>query len=156
MIVVSDTSPILNLSIIGQLDLLRKLFSALVLPPSVAQELDRHQIEVQPQWMSVVAAQDREQFADLRQHLDPGEAEVIVVALELQASLILIDEHRGRQIAAARGLGFMGLLGVLSEAKERGLILECKPLLDGMIEDAGFWIGNDLRSRFLVRLGEQP
>jgi predicted nucleic acid-binding protein len=48
------------------------------------------------------------------------------VALELQASLILIDEQRGRRVAADRGLEYMGLLGLLSEAKERGLISECK------------------------------
>ncbi len=57
MIVVSDTSPILNLSIICQLDPLQKLFVELVLPPSVAEELAKHQIAVQPQWMLVVAAQ---------------------------------------------------------------------------------------------------
>lgn len=50
----------------------------------------------------------------------------------------------------------MGLLGVLSEAKERHFISECKPIPDGMIEQAGFWIGNDLRSRFLIEIGEQP
>ncbi len=50
----------------------------------------------------------------------------------------------------------MGLLGALSEAKERNLIPECKPLLDGMIQHAGFWIGNDLRSRFLIGREEQP
>jgi predicted nucleic acid-binding protein len=50
----------------------------------------------------------------------------------------------------------MGLLGLLSEAKERGLISECKPMLDQMIEQAGFWIGNDLRLRFLVGVGEDP
>jgi predicted nucleic acid-binding protein len=74
----------------------------------------------------------------------------------LQASLILIDEQRGRRVAADRGLEYMGLLGVLWEAKERGLISECKPMLNQMIEQAGFWIGNDLRTRFLLGVGEQP
>lgn len=106
--------------------------------------------------MRVVAAQDCAQLVELCRQLDPGEAEAIIVALELQASLILIDEQRGRRVAADRGLEYMGLLGILSEAKERGLISECKPVLDEMIEQAGFWIGNDLRSRFLVGVGEQP
>ncbi len=116
MIVVSDTSPILNLSVVGRLELLRSLFGEIVLPPWVAAELERHRIEVEANWMRVVAAQDRAQLAELRQQLDPGEAEAIIVALELQASLILIDEQRGRRVAADRGLEYMGLLGVLSEA----------------------------------------
>jgi predicted nucleic acid-binding protein len=106
--------------------------------------------------MRVVAAKDRVQLAELRRQLDPDEAEAIIVAVELQASLILIDEQRGRRVAAGRGLEYMGLLGLLSEAKERGLIPECKPILDEMIEQAGFWMGNNLRSRFLIGVGERP
>jgi predicted nucleic acid-binding protein len=61
--------------------------------------------------MRVVAAQHREQLAELRQQLDPGEAEAIIVAVELRASLILIDEQRGRRIAADRGFKIYGLAG---------------------------------------------
>jgi hypothetical protein len=93
--------------------------------------------------MRVVAARDRVEFANLRRQLDAGEAEAIVVAVELQAQLILIDEHRGRRIAAERGLEFMGLLGVLAESKQRNLIPECKAILDEIIERAGFWIADD-------------
>jgi predicted nucleic acid-binding protein len=153
VIVVSDASPILNLAVVGHLELLRKVFGQIVLPPSVAMELGKYQIEIQPGWMSIVAAQDREQFEDLRQRLDLGEAEAIIVA---KASLILIDEHRARRIAAERGIRFMGLLGVLAEAKDRHIIHKCKPILDGMIREAGFWIGNELRTTFLTGLGEQP
>jgi uncharacterized protein len=156
VIVVSDTSILLNLSIVGRMDILRSLFGELVIPSSVAEELDRHQIYIQPDWMRVVTAHDREQFVLLRQQLDPSEAEAIIVALELQASLLLIDERRGRRIASDKGLVFMGLLGVLSEAKQRKLIPECKPILDGMIERAGFWIGDELRARFLLGVKEQP
>jgi predicted nucleic acid-binding protein len=156
VIVVSDTSPILNLATIGRLNILRSLYGQIVLPLAVANELTRHGIQIEPGWMSIVAAHNRAGVAQLRLWLDPGEAEAIIVALELQASLILIDEQRGRRIAADQGLEYMGLLGILSEAKQRGLIPECKPILDGMIQHAGFWIGNDLRYRFLVGVGEQP
>jgi len=83
VIVVSDTSPILNLSTVGHLHLLRRLSAAIVLPPSVAAELGGHRIETKPSRMRVVAAQDREQLAELRRQLDPGEAEAIIVAIEL-------------------------------------------------------------------------
>jgi len=78
----------------------------------------------------------------------------IVVAAELEAELLLVDEKRGRRIAIDRGLEVTGLLGVLAEAKARGLISRCQPVLDDMIRVAGFWIGDDLRLRYLLGLNE--
>ena len=155
MIVVSDTSPILNLATVESLGLLRHLFHEVVIRPLVAEELVRHGVPVASEWMQVVGAQDRGELAKLRQQLDAGEAEAIVVAVEIKATLILIDEQRGRRLASEHGLEVMGLLGVLAEAKGRGLIPECKPLLDAIIDRAGFWIGDDLRSRYLVGVGEK-
>ena len=71
--------------------------------------------------------------AALREQLDPGEAEAIIVAGELHAGLLLVDEKRGRRIAIDRGLEVTGLLGVLAEAKARGLILRGQPVLEEMI-----------------------
>ena len=53
-----------------------------------------------------------------------------------------------------RGLEVTGLLGVLAEAKARGFIDRCQPLLDEMIRVAGFWIGDELRARYLRGLNE--
>jgi hypothetical protein len=101
-----------------------------------------------------VAAQDQADVAVLREQLDAGEAEAIVVAAELHAALLLVDERLGRRIAMERGLEVTGLLGVLAEAKARGPISECQPILDEMIRVAGFWIGDDLRVRYLRGLDE--
>ena len=154
MIVVSDTSPILNLVAVGKLHLLCDLYAEIVVPPAVQGELSRNAIQLDRSWIRVVAAQNQNEVAALREQLDPGEAEAIVVAAELAADLLLVDEKRGRRIAIDRGLEVTGLLGVLAEAKARGLISRCQPVLDDMIRVAGFWIGDDLRSRYLQGLNE--
>ena len=154
MIVVSDTSPILNLALIGELDLLNELFSVVVIPSGVQRELAKLRIQLDSTWIDVTRANDRAAVARLRSELDAGESEAIVAAVELGADLLLIDEKRGRRIASERGLRIMGLLGVLAEAKQRGLISECRPLLDEMVRVADFWISNYLRARFLNDVGE--
>ena len=164
MIVVSDASPILNLAAVHKLHLLRDLYAEIVLPPAVERELVRNGIHLElslldpsrldRSWTRVVAAVDQNAVAVLREQLDPGEAEAIVVAGELEADLLLVDEKRGRRIAVDRGLEVTGLLGVLAEAKARGFIPRCQPVLDEMIRVAGFWIGDNLRARYLLGLNE--
>jgi uncharacterized protein len=154
LIVVSDSSPILNLAAVGRLHLLRDLYGEIVVPPAVQRELSRNRIALDASWTRVVKAVDRREVAALRQHLDPGEAEAIAIAAELRAGLLLVDEKRGRRIAVERGLEVTGLLGVLAEAKARRLISKCRPILDEMIQPAGFWIGEDLRRRYLFGLDQ--
>ncbi|MDQ2947400.1 MAG: DUF3368 domain-containing protein, partial [Acidobacteriota bacterium] len=103
MIVVSDTSPILNLAAVDKLHLLRDLYAEIVVPPGVRSEVSRNGMQLDTSWTGVVAAQDQDDVLALRNQLDPGEAEAIVVAAELSAELILIDEKRGRRLAIDRG-----------------------------------------------------
>ena len=90
----------------------------------------------------------------LREDLDPGEAEAIVLAIERQADLLLVDERRARRTATAAGLTVSGLLGVVAKAKQAGLIDLARPVLDELIQTARFWIGPDLYKEVLVDLGE--
>ena len=91
---------------------------------------------------------------ELSAEIDLGEAEAIVLALERRADLLLVDERRGRRIAAKLGLRATGLLGTLAEAKRRGLVARVKPLLDDLRLRAGFWIGEDLYAEVLTALDE--
>jgi predicted nucleic acid-binding protein len=81
----------------------------------------------------VATATDQERVQELRGYLDPGEAEAIVLAIELRADLLLVDERRGRRVASAAGLAITGLLGVIATAKRAGLIDLAKPLLGGKL-----------------------
>ena len=156
MIVVSDTSPVLNLSVIRKLDLLRDLYGTIVIPPMVAQELIHNGFNPETiEWMVIKAPQDRGAVQALYEMLDPGESEAIVLAQELHADLLLIDERRGWKIASGKLISSAGLLGVLAEAKKKGHIEMCRPILDEMAQQAGFWVGRELRAKYLAALGEK-
>lgn len=116
------------------------------LPPAI-------DLPAQP-WLRVATANDRKRVQELREYLDFGEAEAIVLAIELRADLLLVDERRGRRAASAAGLAITGLLGVVAAAKRAGLIDLAKPVLDELIQTARFWIGPDLYAEVLSELGE--
>ena len=97
---------------------------------------------------------DRNLVASLQLELDDGEAEAIALAVELKADLILLDERKGRVIAARLGLRFIGLLGMLVEAKHRSLISAVRPIMNDLIGKAGLWIGQELYDYILQVAGE--
>ncbi len=161
MIVVSNTSPIVNLAVVGQLDLLRQLYGKVVIPQSVYHENavigagQTGATEVSTfEWTETRQVTDRPLLAALRLELDEGEAEAIALAVELKANLLLLDERKGRVVASQLGLQFIGLLGVLVEAKHKGLIRAVKPVMDDLMAKAGFWISQELHEHVLQIVGE--
>jgi predicted nucleic acid-binding protein len=161
LIVVSDTSPVLNLARIGRLELLRLLYQQVLIPSAVYRELTNSKSDLPPvidlasmPWLIVAAAIDHNRVQELQKDLDLGEAEAIVLAIERRAHLLLVDERRGRRTAIAAGLRVTGLLGVVARAKRAGLIDSAKPVLDELIQTARFWIGPDLYAEILAELGE--
>lgn len=115
MIVVSDTSPLLNLIRIGHLGLLRALYHEVTLPPAVHDELvatlegsSLADVTRSASWLRVIEPVDRRRVAELAAELDAGESEAIVIAQELRSDLLLMDERKGRQIASSLGLNTVG------------------------------------------------
>lgn len=132
MIVVPDTSPILNFARIGRLELLPLFYQQVIIPYSVYEELTDSRRDQPPAidlpstpWLVVAPLEDQNIVRVFRENLDPGEAEAIVLAIELRADLLLLDERRGRRTAA--GLTIMGLIGVVARAKRAGLIDRANP-----------------------------
>ena len=161
MIIVSDTSSINNLAAINQLHLLQQLYQTVLIPEAVYQELTDPSFpvagatEVQTfDWIQTLAVTNRSVVEMLNNELDIGEAEAIALALEVEADQVLIDERRGRLVAAKLNLRYTGILGILVEAKSRGLIVEVKPLLDALISQAGFWVAAPLYNRVLRLVDE--
>ena len=162
MIVVSDTSPLISLAVVGYLDVLRSLYGQVIIPEVVYQEIMGGvpglpgALEIQGlEWIISHPVQNDVVVRALQGELDPGEAEAIALAVELQADLILIDERRARAIAARLGLNVVGVLGVLVEAKHRALVPLLKPILDALITQAGFWVSQQLYERVLDVVGEE-
>ena len=88
------------------------------------------------------------------QELDLGESEALALALEIRADLILIDEAAGRAMAKRMGVPFIGVFGVLLEAKRSGLIGAVLPLLDRLQNDHGFYLSAPVRDEVLRLAGE--
>ncbi len=86
--------------------------------------------------------------------LDRGESESIVLASELEADSILLDEKEGRNIARRANLKPLGVIGVLLEAKNKNFIKVISPYLDSLRQIAGFRIGDPLY-RYALKLADE-
>ncbi len=106
-------------------------------------------------WLQTLTVRDRTLVEALSNELDIGEAEAIALAVEIQADQVLIDERRGRLVATRLNLRYTGILGILVEAKsQQGLIAEVKPLLDALVNEAGFWVAEPLYNSVLQCVNE--
>lgn len=158
MIIVSDTSPISNLLQIGEIDILRAVFDRVIIPASVYSEIcevdESRRALADLDWIENREVTDTGLQDQLKQTLDPGEAEAIALAIELSADYLLIDESLGRSVADQLGVRITGLPGVLLQAKDGGHITAVKPYIDRLVAEVGFRLGRELINDVLYQAGE--
>jgi len=163
-IVVADTGPLIALGRAGCLKLLHDLYKDVLIPPAVRDELHlgsgrpgaRQSAEAFEQgWLQVQepSADSAQALSDLMLVLDPGEAEAILLAEEVQCRFLLIDERKGRAIAKRRGVPVVGIAGVLLVAKKRGLIDAVVPILKNL-EQVGYRMSTGLTNEIARLAGE--
>jgi hypothetical protein len=108
MLVVSDTSPILNLAVIDRLTLIQEQFTTVTIPKGVLEELrvgenlpgSKKIVDaLDEKWLQVEEVQDFAMLRILTRELDAGEAEAIALALETGAQWVVLDESEARRIA---------------------------------------------------------
>jgi uncharacterized protein len=162
MIVVSDTSALCNLATVDHLWLLEAIYNTVIIPDVVASELvaasnPNISAILQLGWIQTQPLTNPQLANQLQQDrgLDAGEANAISLALELQADDLLIDERLGRQEALRLGLSIIGILGILLVAKQRSLISQVQPIMDALINQAGFRVSPQLYQRVLT-LSQEP
>ncbi|MCE7061140.1 DUF3368 domain-containing protein [Dyadobacter sp. CY343] len=158
MIVVSDTSVISGLLQSDSLFILHKLYNKVVIPNEVFAELsqlDKKYIDqVFSDWIEIRHISETSLVAELALSLDAGEAEAIILAKELNADLLLIDEKKGRAIASQMGLKITGILGTLIEAKRQNHVKAIKPIIKVLINEVGVWFNADLILNVLTQVNE--
>jgi uncharacterized protein len=160
VIVVCDSTILIGLSKIGRLDLLREVFSRISVPQEVFHEVGKKG-EGKPgsksikdtDWIEIIPVKDTTQVDLLMLSLDKGEAEVLALAKQLRADLILADEEKARKSAVLAGYDVMGLLGLFVLAKKFGLIDQVRPLI-GELKRNKFRISDRIVSETLKRAGE--
>lgn len=128
MIIVCDTSPILYLILIHQIELLPRLYNRIIIPDRVAEEMQaigapsplKTWIADPPPWLQIQRTPPMNQ-PDLKR-LHRGEQAAILLALSMGADLLIVDDLAARQAAQNKGLQIIGLLGILGEAGRRDWI----------------------------------
>lgn len=129
MKVVSNSTPIIALARINELGLLHSIFGSIIIPEAVYDEVvlkgagrpGVQEVKDTP-WIEKVQVQNLLAVSLLRPDLDPGEAEAVVLAKEIGAKYLLLDEKKARRVAGSSGINLIGTLGVVGLAVRMGLL----------------------------------
>jgi len=150
VIVVSDTSPITGLLRIGKANLLFQLFGEVVIAEAVRDELLRFHSSLPPE-LKIRSVTNAPKSL---KGLDRGETEAIMLAKELRADFLLMDEKDGRAVAIEEGLRPIGLAGIVIAAKRTALVDSAKELIEELRTEGKVYMSDDLRDEVLRQTNE--
>lgn len=152
MKVISNSSPLIFLSAVGLLDLLKKEFEEILVPEAVYTEVTSNNLKGSNEvknadWIRVQELKNKRSLS-FYPILDEGEEKAIILAMEQKADLLLIDDLAGRRAAQIHGINVMGTLGFLKVMHKKGRIKNLKSVLDAL-QKQGFWMGEELYRRMM-------
>lgn len=157
--IVGDSSPLISLALIGQLDLLPKLYRRVLIPPAVW-----HEVTVQGAGLPGAQAVSELTWLEIEEPvpailqslailLDRGEAEAIALALGSPGSSVLLDDAQARRVAERFGVARIGTLGILRRARIAGMVGPIGPYVT-VLRESGIYIRQELVEAVLRDLGE--
>ncbi len=158
--VIVNATPLIILCHIGQLDLLKKLYTKIIIPQAVYQEvcakLDSacQQVNDNLDWIQVCVVSHPAERKMYQAKLHAGEVEVMILAREMNADLLVIDDKAAKKTAKYLGFTVTGTLGVLLRAKQIGVVQEVRPLLQA-IRKNGFYVSATVADMVLTAAGEK-
>ena len=157
--VIVNSTPLIVLSGVGRLDLLKKLYGEVIIPKAVYREVTAKKDSVcmqvigESDWIHIEKIRDRSEKKMYKAKLHEGEVEVMILAQEKQADLVVIDDNAAKKTAKYLGLMVTGTIGVLIKAKKLGHLDAVRLVLDE-IKENGFYIGTALEKMVLEQAGE--
>ncbi len=150
LVIVADSSPLIGLARIGQLDLLRRSAERVLIPPAVWGEVTTQSPDAPgakevraARWLAIEEPPDPASVASLKLIVDQGEAEAIALAQSIDSSLLLVDDSRARRVAQQLGVRLIGTVGLLRRAKKAGWITELRSELEAL-QSHGIYIRQKL------------
>lgn len=156
--VIINSTPVIGLANIGRLDVLRQMYGTIIIPQAVFDEIKspsvQRQVNANRDWIRVEQINDASQKQMYRAKLHAGEVEVMILAQEKKADLVILDDNAAKKTAKFLGLRVIGTLGILVLAKKRGYIKEVSPVLDALKRD-GFFVSDDLCDLVLRQADEK-
>ncbi|WP_262246178.1 DUF3368 domain-containing protein [Parapedobacter soli] len=149
-VVITDTSCFILLTKIDALDVLKELFTTVFTTPEIAEEFG----DPLPEWVIVKPVTNRKTFHSYLGKVDRGEASALVLADEIHADLLVIDDMKARKFAQKIGFTLKGTLGLLIMARQEGVITELRPYL-GRVQRTNFRVAKSLIEQCLRIVGER-
>lgn len=148
-VVIADTSCLIVLTKIGELEVLRRLYGTVLTTAVVAAEFGKPL----PEWVRLENAQDTQRQRELAIRIDAGESSAIALALEKSDSTVILDDYKARQVASRLGVRLTGTLGVLVRATKAGIIPMLRPVLN-RIRETDFRFSSELEAQALQAVGK--
>jgi len=147
--IISDTSCLIILSNIGEIELLKKVYGHVLTTVDIADEFG----DKLPDWIEIVTVKDKIRQQLLEMQIDKGESSAIALALETTENTLILDDYKARKVAEQLGLNFTGTIGVIIKAKLSGEIESIKPILS-KIKQTNFRISSELEIQALIEAHE--
>ena len=147
--IIADSSCLILLEKIEELELLKKLFGKVIITSIIAEEFGNPL----PEWISIKNAENKNYQNILELSVDRGEASAIALAVEQSDCLLILDDQKARKLAAELKLKYAGTISLLVEAKLKGYVTSVRPLID-KIRKTNFRLTPELEKKIIKSAGE--